>query len=104
MSLLKSVIAVNLVIVLAVASFIAGTRMAPRVMAFDFKTREFAPLVVPDGAKIFVVGPNGVEPGVLAGHSKDGKSILLLPPSMIDPQPPAQPQANHERFNHASNL
>ena len=100
-----SVVTVALIVALAWASFLAGRKMAPRVMVFDFKTREFAPLVVPDGAKIFVASPNGVEPGVLAGHSKDGKSILILPPSLIGPQEsPVQPQANRERSDRASNL
>jgi hypothetical protein len=57
-----------------------------------------------------VASPDGIEPGVLAGHSKDGKKILILPPSLLgDQTDPHQPQQQNqsydgERIDHATLL
>jgi len=118
MSVIKSVSAVVLVIALAGVSFVSGKKVGvksvviPHVYVADPATGNAVPLNVPDGAQIFVASPVGVEPGVLAGHSKDGKKILILPPSLIggdDAGPAPQNQAhrqlemsNGERLDRAS--
>ena len=83
------------------SGFYAGRKTSPRVMVLDLKTGQAIPLNAPNGAQIYVASPDGFETGVYVGHSKDGKKILILPPSLIpgsdQPDEPAQPtQPQHE--------
>lgn len=113
MNIVKSVSAVVLIVVLAGVSFVSGKKVGvqsvviPHVYVADPATGNAVPLVVPDGTQVFVASPDGVEPGVLAGHSKDGKKILILPPSLLgggDAGPAPQNQAQHPEYSNGMRL
>ena len=86
-SVLKKVLAVVLMVAAAVSSGVSGYKVGKhnrvKVIVLDPATMQPAPLKVPDGTQIFVFGPEGVEPGVNAEHSKDGTKILIAPPSLM---------------------
>lgn len=96
---------------LLVGSFVGGRKSVktPHLLVFDRATKSFVALNAPDGAKVVVVSPEGIEPGAVGQITKDGKFILILPPSMMDddtpPEPPgaphAEPQSDKERLDHA---
>lgn len=109
MSVIKSVLVGVSVAALLAASFVGGRKSVkiPHVYVADPATGKAVALAVPDGAQIYVAAPDGIEPGVLAGHSKDGKKILILPPSLLgdgDPGPAPQNQAHHPEYSHGERL
>ena len=119
MSVITSTLAFVLGLTVAVSCFFVGKKVGvrsvviPHVMVADPATGALVPLVVPDGTQIFVAAPAGVEPGVYAGHSTDGKKILILPPSLLDeyggdqshePAKPQQQKSGGERMDHTTLL
>lgn len=73
------------------------------VLVLDPNQGTFVPLQLSGDTKVYVASPEGLQPGILAAKSKDGKIIVLLPPSLMDsinkpdeqPAPPDN-QAKHE--------
>lgn len=115
--MLKSLLAVVLIAAAGFGGFkygkTVGVKSVPRVMVMDPATGNPVMLVAPDGSIIFVASPTGYEPGIYAGHSKDNKKILILPPSLLgaatDPGPQqnqtkhTEPEQSHgERLDRAS--
>jgi hypothetical protein len=103
MNIIKSIAVVLILSAVSGSGFYAGRKTSPRVMVMDPKTGQMVPLSAPNGATMYVASPDGFEVGAYVGHSKDGKKILILPPSMIpgmsqpdEPAQPAQPQSHHE--------
>lgn len=78
---------------------VVGIASVPHLTAINPVTGKIEPVPTYGGnVQIVVVGPHGMEEGVIAGHTKDGTKVLVLPPSMLagpDQQEPAEPQANH---------
>jgi hypothetical protein len=113
MKLARLIPTVALAVVLSVVS-LAGkkTPPAPHLFVYDIKAQNWVPLAAPDGAQIYVAGPSGYQPGVLAAVGDDKKAILILPPELIPveeaPEPPThpevQPQTDRERLDHAQVL
>ena len=113
MKIMKPILTAALVSTLMIASCFAGSKLKKNhVTVIDIKTGQKVLLEAPDNAQIFVAAPDGFEPGVLAATTKDGKSILILPPSLLGgddkdqaPEPPApaapQGQGFNERLDHA---
>ena len=112
MKIMKKVLTVAAVSALMLVSCFAGSQLKKNyVTVLDIKTGKTVSLEAPENAQIYVVSPDGFEPGVLAATSKDGSAILILPQSMIDTDEkkddktpaPATPQkeSNRERLDHA---
>lgn len=93
--LLKMSILVVCLLACSASGYYVGRKTAPRAYVLDPATGNFVPLVVADGTSLFVASPDGIEPGVLAGHSKDGKKVLILPPSLLGDSGPQQQSAPH---------
>lgn len=106
---MKPILTAAIVSALMIVSCFAGSKLKKNyVTVIDIKTGQAVALEAPDKAQIFVASPDGFEAGFLAATSKDGKAILILPPSMVkgdDDQPPAAPapqnQSDRERLDHA---
>lgn len=65
--------------------FAAGVASVPHITALNPATGKVEPIPTPGGnVQIIVVGPSGhMEEGVVAGHTKDGSKVLVLPPSIL---------------------
>lgn len=113
MKLLKAILAVALVFASSGASFYAGRKTAPRLWVLDLKASiaaqkaVWAPLNEPDGTRLYVASPDGAGPGVVVDHAKpkagEPPAILVFPPELAQQydEPAIQPQADHERLDHA---
>jgi hypothetical protein len=115
MGLLKSALAVVLCVAAAGASFWSGRATAPKIRVFNSDTGKFVALQLQHDTDLYVLSPDspGV-PGVAVDqrHDKDGYKVLVWPYDLADlykqmqnqQQQPIQPQAQHERLDHANNL
>jgi hypothetical protein len=83
MNVVKSVVVVVTLLAVSASGFYAGRKTAPKAMVVDMKTGQWVSLATKGDVHIFVASPEGYEPGVLVGHTKDGKQVLVLPPSLI---------------------
>lgn len=106
MNVMKSTVAVAILLAVSASGFYAGRKTAPKAMVVDMKTSQWVSLSLNGNVHIFVAGPEGYEPGVLVGHSKDGKQILILPPSLIpglsEPQQQSSPSQEDSAPLHRS--
>jgi hypothetical protein len=98
--IVKSSLIIALLLAVSLSSFYAGRKMSPRILTFNPSTGQWAPLVEKDGVKIFVASPGGddIEPGAVIAHTKDGKKVLIVPPSML------REKAQPEKYSGSSSL
>lgn len=101
--------------VLAVALFVGGfftaRKMTSHVLVYDPAKKVWVPLQSKTDIKIAVASPLGIEPGVAYKFleiPKEGKVVIVLPPSLIPDDAPDQSgpelpgpqnQSDHERMD-----
>lgn len=120
---LNAVLAAAIVVGACGINFVEGRKLGyaqgrasvPKTYVLDLKASIAAnkavwvPLNEPDGTQIYVIGPGGPGPGVVVDHSKpkagEQPGVLLFPPDLaqeyLGEGPAIQPQADHERLDHA---
>ena len=78
-------------------------KMITHFLAYDLDKKDFVPYENEKDVQIFVVGPDGVEPGVVFDKSEDGTQILVAPESLAkDPDPTPDPKNDKsEPLSHA---
>lgn len=76
----------RIVLLASILSTGCAARVSPRVFVIDPHTGDWAPLVIKKDTKIYVLGPHGPEEGLNVGGTDDGKAILLVPPSTLQPK------------------
>lgn len=81
-----------------------GVASVPHIVAINPATGKLEPIpTVGKDVQIIVVGPQGMEEGVVMGHTKDGTKVLVMPPSMLsgpDQQAPDAPSGLKATPNH----
>lgn len=88
----KGAAAIVLMIALVLSGVYAGRKSVPRVLIFDSATGQAVDVAKDKDVTIYVIGPNGIEPGFSYGHTKDGSKVLVVPPEVFS-DPSEQPQA-----------
>lgn len=66
-------------------------------LAFDLDKQDFIPYDSTEEKQIYVVTPNGIQPGVVVKESADGKGVLIVWPDLaqklLDKNGPTDPLA-----------
>lgn len=116
MKVLKAILAVALLLACSASGFYAGRKTAPRLWVVDLKASIAAqkaiwvPLNEPNGTRLYVASPDGAAPGIVVDHAKpkagEPPAVLVFPPELAQEYdgPAIEPQAEHERLDHAGNI